>query len=177
MHVAALLLSEGPDFVTRPVPEVALVFGGVAGDLHAGATRGADSRTPWHVRGTTIANTRQVSLVSLEELAEVARTLELDALDPALLGANVVLADAPELGRTPPGTRLIFPSGATLFVTEANPPCRQPAGKLAAAHERPELAHRFVPAARGKRGLVALVEREGAIARGDAIRVLPPTKG
>lgn len=177
MHLARLLVADGPDFATRDTNEAALVFGGIAGDLHAGPTRGADARTPWHPRGTPIANTRQVSLVSEDELAAIAATLEIAAVDPALLGANLVLADAPGLTATPPGTRLIFPTGATLFVTEANPPCRQPARKLADAHGIASLAERFVPAARGKRGLVALVEREGRIAAGDVIRVLAPTRG
>ena len=177
MRLARLLVAEGPEFATRDIAETTLVFGGIAGDLHAGAARAADSRTPWHPRGTPIANTRQVSLVSEIELAEVAATLEIAAVDPTLRGANLVLADAPDLTATPPGTRLLFPSGATLFVTEATPPCRQPARKLADAHGIESLAERFVPAARGKRGLVALVEREGHIAAGDAIRVLAPTRG
>lgn len=177
MRLARLLVADGPDFATRDIAETTLVFGGIAGDLHAGATRGADARTPWHPRGTPIANTRQISLVSEEDLAEIAARLEIAAVDPALLGANLVLADAPALTATLPGTRLLFPSGATLFVTEANAPCRQPARKLAEAHGIASLAERFVPAARGKRGLVALVEREGAIVVGDSLRVLAPTRG
>ncbi|GGK26467.1 MOSC domain-containing protein [Salinarimonas ramus] len=177
MHLARLLLAPGPDFLTHPVEEARLVFGGIEGDLHAGATRKADARTPWHARGTTIANTRQVSLVSLDELALVAAALEVEAVYPAHLGANLVLADAPDLTATAPGTRMIFPSGATLFVTEANPPCRQPGRKIAAAEGRRELEFAFVKAAKGRRGLVALVEREGAIRAGDAIKVLAPTRG
>jgi MOSC domain-containing protein YiiM len=177
MRLAALLLAPGPDFVTRPVHEAALVFGGLAGDVHHGLTREADARTPWHRRGTPIANTRQVSLVSQEELAAVAAALDIAALDPALVGANCVLADAPDLTATPPGTRLIFPSGATLFVAEANPPCRQPGRKLAAAHGRADLELAFVKAARGRRGIVALVEREGPVAAGDAIKLLAPVRG
>ncbi|WP_372424283.1 MOSC domain-containing protein [Salinarimonas chemoclinalis] len=177
MHLHTLLLAPGPDFRTRPVPEAALVFGGLSGDLHHGLVRKADARTPWHARGTPIANTRQVSLVSVEELAEVAEALGIQEVDPADLGANLVLSGAPALGATPPGTRLLFPSGATLFVTEANPPCRQPGRKLAAAHGRRELEFAFVKAAKGKRGLVALVEREGAIRAGDAVRPLAPTRG
>lgn len=177
MRLAALLLAETRDFVTRPVAHAALVFGGLAGDLHHGLVRKADARTPWHKRGTAIANTRQVSLVSVEELADVAAALDIPALDPALVGANGVLADAPGLTATRPGTRLVFPSGATLFVTEANPPCRQPGRKLAAAHGRPDLELAFVEAARGRRGLVALVEREGPVSAGDPIRTIAPVRG
>lgn len=177
MRIHALFFADGADFATRPADALALVFGGVVGDLHNGPLRKADARTPWHARGTPIANTRQVSIVSCEELALVAQALSLERVDPAQLGANLVMADAPTLGATPPGTRFVFPSSATLFVTEANPPCRQPARKLAAVHARPDLEQAFVPAATGKRGLVALVEREGAIAKGDTVRVLPPIRG
>ncbi|MGJ3261689.1 MAG: MOSC domain-containing protein [Salinarimonas sp.] len=177
MHLHTLLLAPGPDFLTRAVPEAALVFGGLAGDVHHGLVRKADARTPWHKRGTEIANTRQVSLVSREELALVAETLGIPEVDPAHLGANLVLTGVPELTATPPGTRLVFPSGATLFVTEANPPCRQPGRALAAAHGRADLELAFVKAAKGRRGLVALVEREGAIRTGDAVKALAPTRG
>lgn len=178
MRLETVLLASGRDFATRAVAEATLAVGvGLVGDLHAGATREADARTPWHPRGTEIANTRQVSLVSAEELAAIADSLDLPDCDPELLGANLVLAGAPGLTATAPGTRLMFPSGATLFVTEPNPPCRQPARKLAAAHGRPELAHAFVPAARGRRGLVALVERGGRVAPGEALRVIAPARG
>jgi MOSC domain-containing protein YiiM len=162
------------DFHSNPVEQLALVFGGFEGDVHAGATRKADARTPWHKRGTPIANTRQVSLVSREECAMIARALDLEALDPGLLGANLVVEGIPGLTQLAPATRLQFPSGATIFVTESNPPCRQPGRKLAARHDRPELELAFSKKARGLRGLVGLVEREGWIRVGDAIRIIVP---
>ena len=164
----------GKDFYSNPVEALALVFGGFAGDLHAGATRKADARTPWHKRGTPIANTRQVSLVSREECAAIARILEIEALDPGMLGANLVVEGIPGLTQLLPATRLQFPSGATIFVTESNPPCRQPGRKLVAQHGRPELELGFAKKAKGLRGLVGLVEREGEIRVGDDIRIIAP---
>lgn len=174
MIVELRIADAAKDFQSNPVERFALVFGGIPGDLHAGATRKADARTPWHKRGTLIANTRQVSLVSREECASIARALDLETLDPGLLGANLVVEGIPGLTRLSPATRLQFPSGATIFVTESNPPCRQPGRKLVALYDQPELEFGFLRKAKGLRGLVGLVEREGEIRVGDAIRIIAP---
>lgn len=169
-HVASLMIADRGDFVTRGVPHLALTLDGIAGDRHAGPVRAADARTPWHKRGTPIANTRQLSIVSLEECEEIAALMEVDAVDPALLGANLVLGGIAQLSLLAPASRLQFPSGAVVFVTEHNAPCRYPAEKLAEAHGRPRLAATFARAAIGRRGLVGLVEREGHVAEGDTVR-------
>lgn len=173
--VSSLLIADGGDFVSRAVPRLDLTFEGLAGDRHAGPTRAADARTPWHPRGTRIANTRHVSVVSVEECALVAEALGLPDLDPSLLGANLVSEGLEGLTQLPPGTRLQFPSGATIFVTEPNPPCRQPGRKIAAAFGDPALEFAFPKLAMGLRGVVGLVEREGAIALGDVIKAVKVT--
>lgn len=170
--VSSLLVADGSGFVSRAVPRLDLTFEGLAGDRHAGPTRAADARTPWHPRGTRIANTRHVSIVSVEECALVAEELGLPGLDPGLLGANLVIEGLEGLTQRPPGTRLQFPSGATVFITEPNAPCRQPGRKIAEAHGDPALEFAFPKLAIGLRGVVGLVEREGALAIGDAIRVV-----
>src|SRR5215210_2612164 len=170
--VTSLLVADGDDFVSRSVPRLHLTFAGIAGDRHAGPTRGADARTPWHPRGTPIANTRQVSILSVEECALIAQALGIGYLDPALLGANLVIGGLEGLSQLPPATRLKFPSGATIFVTEPNAPCRQPGRKIAAAHGDPALELAFPKLAIGLRGLVGLVEREGPVATGDAVKVI-----
>ncbi len=171
--VADLLLADAGDFVGRRVPSLALDFAGLAGDRHAGATRPSDARTPWHPRRTPIANTRQISLVSVEECAEIAAMMGLGGLDPALLGPNLVLRGIGTLSLVPPATRLQFPSGATLFVTEQNIPCRHPGDRIARTHQAPHLAPGFARAAAGRRGILALVEREGPVLAGDPVRIIP----
>ena len=174
-RVTSVLLADGVGFVSRPVRRFELTFNGVAGDRHAGTLRPADVRTPWHKRGTPIANTRQISILSAEECAEVAALIGVALVDPALLGANMVLSGIEALSFLPIATRLQFPSGATLFVTEQNAPCRHPAAEIAAAHGDPRLAASFVKAALGRRGLVALVECPGEVAVGDEVaRFAPP---
>ncbi|MGI4746844.1 MAG: MOSC domain-containing protein [Janthinobacterium lividum] len=168
--VVDLLIADADDFVGRRVPSLMLTLGGLQGDRHEGETRKSCARTPWHSRGTRIANTRQLSLVSIEECEEIAEALGIEAVDPALLGPNLVLAGIAGLSLIPPATRLQFPSGATLFITEQNVPCRHPGARIAAAHDTPRLAAAFGRAATGRRGLLALVEREGPIHAGDPVR-------
>jgi len=172
--IALICIARGSDFVTEAIDAADLVFGGIRGDLHSGLTRPACSRTRWHPRGTTISNTRQLSIVSVEECAEIAALLRIPCIDPRLLGANIITRGLPELTTLASGTRLQFPSGATLFVTEENRPCREPDAKLASAHQQTRLETEFPKAAMGRRGLVCLVEREERIVTGDAIKVIVP---
>jgi MOSC domain-containing protein YiiM len=126
-------------------------------------------------RGIPIANTRQVSIVSGEELAEVGEAMETAQLKPEWLGANLVTKGIPDLTLLPPSTRMMFSSGATLIVDGENAPCRQ-VGDVIEQHY-PGKGWQFPKLARNKRGLVAWVEREGAIAVGDEIVLhIPPQR-
>jgi hypothetical protein len=174
--VRVLIGPEKKSHVTRDMPEVRVAFEGFVGDRHAGLTRPADVRMPWFPKGTLVRNTRQVSIVSTEELALIAEALGLPQVLAAWLGANLELAGVPRLTQLPPGTRLFFPEDATLVVDAENEPCRK-AGRALEAHylERPGLANRFVKAAHQRRGLVGWVERPGLIRPGDRVKVkLPP---
>ncbi len=75
---------ESPDgayLISAPQAALYANLEGIEGDRHAGWTRKADARVPFYPRGTVIRNTRQVSLVSVEELAEMATALGLPALN------------------------------------------------------------------------------------------------
>ena len=174
LKVVEVLTADAAGFATRPVERARLAFGGIEGDRHFGLTRRSCARTPWHKAGTVIANTRQISILSLEECAEIARRLGIARVEPRLIGANLVLEGDPDLTGLAPATRLIFPSGATLFVTEENRPCRYAGQALAEAFGEPRLEFEFVRAAQGRRGVVAMVEREGEIATGEAVKVVAP---
>lgn len=167
-----ILIADGADFVSRPIIAATLSFAGLAGDIHAGPTRPACSRMPWHPRGTPVANTRQLSLLSVEECAEIAELLGVAAFDPGLIGANLVVSGVEAFSAVAPATRLQFPSGATVFITEENGPCRQAGRKLAEAFDRPDLEFDFVRAAKHRRGLLGLVEREGPVAPGDSFKII-----
>lgn len=162
-------------FLTERTDALPLTFGGVADDVHEGLTRPAGSREPWYERGTPMRNERQVTIVSLDEMAEVARLMRVDRVEPEWIGANMVLAGLPHLSMLPPRTLLFFEGGVTLKVDGDNAPCRL-AGRAIAAHHpgRDDLELAFPLAARHRRGLVAWVERPGTVRAGEAVTARVP---
>ncbi len=169
---------ESPDgayLVSTPEAVICAQLEGIEGDRHAGWTRKADARVPFYPRGTIIRNTRQVSLVSVEELAEMAAALGLPTVEPAWIGANLAIAGVPRFSRLPPLTRLFFPDHCVLALEGENHPCVFPGKALQAANpDVPGLVKHFPKAAIHRRGLVAWVERPGAIRTGDTVRIVVP---
>lgn len=159
---------------SEPVERVEATFAGLVGESHFGLTRPSCSRvTAQHpVKGTAIRNTRQVSVLSREELAETAQAMGLDALPPEWVGANLVLTGVPMLTLLPPSSRLVFANGAVLTVDVENAPCHIPAREVEG--ERPGVGRSYKAAARGRRGVTAWVEREGTIALGETMRLHAP---
>jgi hypothetical protein len=155
---------------------IKLLLTGPEDDCHTGATRLSDSRTlQTYKRNTVIRNVRQITLISAEEMAEVAAAMELPQMNASWLGANILTSGIPDLTLLPPSSRLQFPSGATLVIDMENMPCRQVASVIEKSH--PEKGALFVKAATHKRGLTSWVEREGDIHVGDAIIVfIPPQR-
>lgn len=157
------------------VKRLALGFDGIEGDGHSGLTRPACTRVAMlHRRGTRIRNARQLSVLSVEEMRQIAEKMGLKALDPAHLGASLVVEGIPDLSHLPPGARLQAPDGATLTVDLENGPCLQPAREIEADH--PGMGMGFREAAMGLRGITAWVEREGTLALGDTLRLFVPTQ-
>ena len=164
MRVEALGIADLPDdFLTREIDLAVLSFAGLEGDRHAGLTMRSGVRQKHLPRGTEIRNSRQLSLVSVEELARIAAALGLPRLDYRAFAANVLVSGIPSLTQLPSGTRLVFSSGAVLVVDGENEPCIK-VGK--------RIARGFVKAAHGLRGLVAWVERPGPIRRGDSVTLV-----
>ena len=153
--------------------EAHLTFAGIPGEAHGGLTRPSCSRVvSQHPRGTEIRNTRQLSVVSQEELGEIAVDCGLEALNPTLVGASLVISGIPDFTHLPPSSRLQMPDGATLVVDMENRPCHLPAKPINADH--PGAGDRFKAAAKGKRGVTAWVEREGMMRVGDTVRLHVP---
>ena len=152
-----------------------LTFAGFEGESHAGLTRPSCSRVAkQYPRDTTIRNTRQVSLVSEEELALIALDLGLERVLPEWLGASVVIEGIPDLTHLPPSSRLQAEGGATLVVDMANHPCTQVSKTIETA--RPGHGKAFKAAAWGRRGITAWVEREGTLRVGDRVRLHVPAQ-
>lgn len=157
----------------EPAAEIYAGFAGVAGEVHAGITVPSCSRmNAQYPQGTEVRNTRQLSVLAAEQLAEIAARMGIAALSPSLVGATMVVQGIPDFSHIPPGSRLQAVSGATLVVNLNNRPCTIPAGAIEAAH--PGFGAKFKPAARDRRGIVAWVEREGWFRLGDAVRLHVP---
>lgn len=148
-------------------------FGGPKGEAHGGLTRASCSRVMGlYPRGTTIRNVRQLSVLGAEDLAAIAADMGLARLDPALVGATLVIAGIPDFSHIPPSSRLQASGGATLVVDMENRPCVLPAKPIDAVH--PGLGARFKPAAAGRRGVTAWVEREGTLSLGETVTLFIP---
>ncbi|MBB93578.1 MAG: sulfurase [Rhodobacteraceae bacterium] len=152
-----------------------LGFHGVTGARHEGATRPACVRVrELYPENTEIRNVRQLTILSEEELEGIAQDIGLDALDPGLLGASVVVRGIPDFTHVPPSSRLQGPSGVALTVDMENLPCNLPAREI----EKDEPGHgkAFKRAADGRRGVTAWVERPGALRLGDKLALWLPAQ-
>lgn len=151
----------------------ALTYAGIPGEVHGGLTRPSCSRViSQHPRNTEIRNVRQLSVVSAEELAEIGADCGLETLDPALIGASLVISGIPDFSHLPPSSRLQFPDGSTIVVDMQNRPCHLPAKVINADY--PGAGDKFKAAAKGKRGVTAWVEREGKMHLGDTVKLHIP---
>lgn len=168
---------DATDLTSTPQNAVEVTFEGFKGDRHSGITRPSDGHVSHHPRGTLIRNFRQVSIVSVEELAEIAAAVGMDEIKAEWMGANLAISGVPSLTCLPPATRLFFPGEAVLTVEGENLPCATMA-KSVQRHVpgwkgEPD---QIVRAALRRRGLVAWVERPGVVRGGDQVRIGFPTE-
>lgn len=173
--VESLLTCEdsSQSIVSQSADRIEASLAGIPGDTHSGITRAACTRYPYlYETGAEIRNSRQLTVLSSEELAEIAAGLEIDELPAGWLGANIELSGIPSLTLLPPSTRLVFSSKATLVVDLENRPCIYPAKVIEGHH--PKKGRRFIKQALHRRGITAWVEREGAIECGDSVEVFFP---
>ncbi len=158
---------------SAPVQTITATFAGPMGEAHGGLTRPSCSRVKGqYPANTTIRNVRQFSILSAEDLAAIAADMGLATLDPALVGATLVIDGIPDFTHLPPSSRLQAAGGCTLVVDMENRPCTLPARPIEDRH--PTFGKRFKPAAQGRRGVTAWVEREGTLTLGETITLHIP---
>ena len=124
--------------------------------------------------GTVRRNNRQWSGVSLEELALIQNSMDLTAeITSSSVGSNLCIGGIDNFSQLPMGTRLIFPSGATLAIEAYNPPCAEMSEKIAGLHSthsgKPIHRAAFAQAARRLRGVVGVIDVPGEIHTGDEV--------
>ncbi|MFN7224313.1 MAG: MOSC domain-containing protein [Paracoccaceae bacterium] len=159
--------------LAEPVQSLRAGFAGPEGEAHGGVTRSSCSRVKaQYPRNTVIRNTRQFSLLGAEDLAAIAARMGLESLDPALVGATMVISGLPDFSHLPPSSRLQGAGGATLVVDMENRPCQLPAKPIETVHAG--FGARFKSAAKGRRGVTAWVEREGVFTLGEPITLHIP---
>lgn len=161
------------DLTSNALAEMPLTFAGFEAEFHAGLTRPSCSRViQQYPRNTDIKNARQLSVVSTEELELIASDMGLEALEPRLIGASLLIAGIPNWSHVPPSSRLIGQIGPGLVVDMENRPCHLPAPFI--EEENPSKGKAFKSAAKGRRGVTAFVEREGTLKVGMQLRLHIP---
>ena len=155
------------------VDQVTATYAGIEGEDHSGLTRPSCVRVKsQYPEGTEIRNTRQISILSAEELAEIAADIGVAEMNPEWLGASMVVKGIADFSHVPPNSRLQSDSGTTLTIDMLNGPCSWPGKEIeadAAGHGKA-----FKAAAMGKRGVTAWVEREGSLRVGEKLRLHIP---
>jgi MOSC domain-containing protein YiiM len=169
-QVVAVSARKGHGVGKTPQLSIRLIAGqGVEGDAHCGEKVKHRSRARFN---PGLPNLRQVHLIHAELLEELAgKGFE---IVPGELGENV-LTRGLDLLAMPTGTRLSFPSGATIELTGLRNPCiqleRHKAGLMEAVLDRGpdgELIR--------KCGVMGIVAVGGKVAAGDIIAVEVPAK-
>ena len=156
------------DLRAIPVQSLNATFAGVDGQRHGGQTRTACTRTSaQYAPGTEIRNVRQFTILSAEELDQIAAKMGVDALDPAWLGASMIIRGIPDFTHVPPSSRLQNQHGTSLTIDMENRPCIYPGKEI--EKDRPGHGKAFRSAAVGLRGVTAWVEREGPLHIGDTV--------
>lgn len=163
------------NFITEQKQEMAFTLAGIPGDRHAGQDRPSGGREKkLYPRGTQIRNNRQWSAVSVEEIAKIAKEMDLETVKPEWLGANILISGIPSLSTMPPMALLKFFNGDTegpvLVIYCQNRPCIYPHRAMEEIMAR-KIETQFSSAAKETRGLVGWVEKPGTAFRGDRVEV------
>lgn len=167
-------------FITTPREFIVFALDGIEEDNHRGFIKKADTRDkPIPKRDgqgerVEVRNWRQWSAVSREELACLARDLELPEIKEEWLGANFTISGIPRFSIIPRGSTIWFPEDTVLTVEEINRPCDGPAKVIAAQYPDQDLTHlpgKFINKGWSSRGLVGTVYRAGVARNGDEIKI------
>ncbi|NVO57181.1 MOSC domain-containing protein [Rhodobacteraceae bacterium B1Z28] len=163
----------GQSLRAQAVDSLDLDFSGDRGARHEGGNRASCVRVKnLYPEDTEIRNVRQLSVLSAEELDAIAQDMGLDSLDPSFLGVSIVLRGIPDFTHVPPSSRLQLADGVTITIDMENRPCVLPGREIEA--DKPGYGTAFKPAAKGRRGVTAWVERPGLLRVGDQMTLFVP---
>ncbi len=136
-----------------PQPEVVVGEYGVEGDFHAGPMRTRSS-------GEVLPNNRHISIVAKEVFDDLNQELGAE-IPHGGFGENILVEGMGDLGELREGDVLRFSSGVELEITGQNDPCKN----LMVYHQQ------VVKRSYGRRGVLAVVKRQGRLKPGDTVSV------
>ncbi len=184
--VEAVLVGGDSSGVSKEVRKIQVFANrGIKGDVHYGGTRLMDVRERdlrqfGLEKGTEIANFRQFSAISREELRAIAELMGIPGIPFGLLGENIVISGIDDLTHLPSGTMFMFRKDQNTIRTAAlvswreNTPCEIPAGNIQDHYPDLHFTAPFQTVAKGKRGLVGVVYSSGFIHQGDIVEIKIP---
>lgn len=166
--------------VSTEVEKLQCRLDGLEGDRHRMSSQLAVGQSAHIVdKGRPVANFRQVTIVTKEEMDAVAHSLRVSRLYAEDFSANIVLGNIDNFTQLPPLYYLVFSNSkkethAVLRIMGENKPCVVAGGNM--RDRFPHISgiqNQFVKAASGKRGQVAVVFAEGYIRPGDTVTFVP----
>lgn len=170
-----ILVTHEGERISEEVSKGEITFEGLKGDCHYGLTLLTHGREPEYPKGTLIRNNRQITILSLEELNEIAKILDIPNVDISWLAGNLLVSGVKNLSLLPYGARFIFSNGVVLTAGGENFPCSAPAKTTQSFYPAKEgITREFVKAAMHRRGIIAWVERPGIITPEESFRIENP---
>ncbi|OGM74977.1 hypothetical protein A2382_04605 [Candidatus Woesebacteria bacterium RIFOXYB1_FULL_38_16] len=174
--VLGLYLGIEGTHVSRRVEKLVCNLDGILGDRHKSISKLAGAQEKHIVeKYRPVANFRQITLVSQEEIDVMVQILGIPTLYPEDLSANIVLCNIAEFTQLPPVYYLVFSNlrhetHAVLRMMGENRPCVVAGENMENRYpDQKGIKSRFVKAALGRRGQVAIVYAEGVIRVGDIV--------
>ncbi len=135
-RVEAIMVNSTPDedLSSARIDSVNVSYEGFEGESHSGLVRKSCVRVR-NVYGedAEIRNVRQVSILSAEDMQQIAENMGVPDLQPEWVGANLLVSGVPSFAKLPPSTRLLFDGGASLVIDLENSPCKYP-GEIIERH-------------------------------------------
>ena len=160
---------------SEAINEAAVSYAGFEGEAHSGLTRGSCSRVKLQYDvGTEIRNTRQITVLSVEDLQAIATNMKIPHVKPEWIGCNLLVSGIPSLTLLPPSTRIILESGVSIVVDMENGPCKFSGAVI--DQYFPGTGHLFAEAASHLRGVTAWIEKTGSISINESLRVHLPVQ-
>jgi len=179
-NVLGLYIGLEGTHISEEVDKLVCNLDGIQDDRHKAASKQAGAQEKHIVaKYRPVANFRQITIVTKEEMDAVAQTLDVPELYAEDFSANIVLGGIEGFTLLSPVYYLVFSNNrdetnAVIRIMGENRPCVVAGANMEARYpEHRGIQSRFVKAALGKRGQVSIVYAEGVIRKGDTVTFVP----